>query len=180
MSGIIQSIAQAFTQDLERAKHTAKRDSALIALAGVFGLTAYAAGIVAAAIYASETYGPVASATIVGLSAILAMLVVIAVLKFLHLQDRREARRAEARTRLVSTLGTALLPLVLKSRATGNLAVIGGVALLANELLKTSSRPADPTAGTTAARPGISTAHSRRVNGVINPHIHSQQQESIR
>ena len=180
MSGFIKTIAEAFTQDVERAKRIARRDAILVALSGLFGLTAYAAGIVAATIYAAETYGPVASAMVLCLAAILAMLVVLVVLRVMQLRDRRETRRADSRTRLVATLGTALLPLVFKSRAAGTTALIGGIALVANELLKSSGRqPAHP-APSMAEQPRMQPTHTARVNGAINPHIHNRQQETYR
>lgn len=180
MSGLIKTIAEAFSQDVERAKRIARRDAILFALAGLFGLTAYAAGIAAATIYAAETYGPVASAMVLCLAAIFAMLVMIVALRIMQIRDRREARRAEARTRLVTTLGTALLPLVFKSRAAGTTALIGGIALVANELLKSSDRqPAQP-APSTAVRPRIQSTHAGRVNGAINPHFDDPQPENYR
>lgn len=178
MLDAIQSIAHAISGDVERFAKRSRRDAILFGLMVVFGGTAYAAAVTALAIYAAGQYGPVWGLFIVSLAAIFAMLVVIAIQQSAKARDRRIAAKAEARMRSISTLGAALLPLVLKSRAGSTAALVGGLAFVANEFLKSSSPPP-------AERHHSSGAPRRHmppppVNGAVNPYLQEKEQEFVR
>lgn len=176
MLDTIQSIADSFSIDVERAAKMTRRDVVMIGLATLFGLTAFVAGVAALSIYASELYGAVETAMVICLAGIFAMLVVIAVLRFKQRQDRLRAERADARYRIVTTLGTALLPMLLKSRAGGTAALIGGAAIVAKELLKSTPDRAQRRAARHRVPPGLNS----RVKGAVNPYLRTQAQENLR
>lgn len=177
MSDLLGDLAGFVGMEAQKVARHTRRNAILFALAGLLGLTAYVAAIVAASIYASAIYGPVATAIVVCLAAILLMLVVLAVQRAAHIRDQRQAARTNAQLKSMATLGAALVPALVKSGALGWTAAAGGAIYLARELLRPSSN------GRTTSDPEerrMPPARPPQTNGAINPHAARSRQENWR
>ena len=133
---MIQSLAPLLlsfvSRDFGAALQRTKRNGLLYLLAGILLLTAYGAGLAAAMLLLSETYGSVAALFALAIGALALAVAVLAGVLMLQRIERKKAVASPAGKAMLAVAAATLLPIVLKSRTLTGLATLGVIALLAS------------------------------------------------
>lgn len=104
-----------------------RRNAFLYCLVGLFGVTAYAAGILAGGLWLTELYGAVAAAGIIALStAVLALLLLCIAILVSNLERRREAM---VRRESLAAISTAVAGVAAGSRSMPLLLALAGAGI---------------------------------------------------
>lgn len=120
----------AASRDMRGLYRRAKRNTALMVLAGICFATAYVAGLVAAGAFLAPIYGPGLSALLIAATMAVIGLLVLAVLSFLKYRDKRRNARRRAGRSLAAAAAISILPQLTKSKGMLAVAAIGGLAYL--------------------------------------------------
>lgn len=121
----------AVSRDMRGIYRRAKRNTALMVVAGICFATAYLAGLVAAGAFLAPIYGPALAALLIAAAMAVIGLVVLAVLSFLKHRDKRRNARRRAGQNLAAAAAISILPQLTGSKSLLTLAAIGGLAFLA-------------------------------------------------
>ncbi|WP_137131441.1 hypothetical protein [Rhizobium sp. FY34] len=140
MGGLAPLLASLLAVDMRATLRRTRRTALFSAIAGLFLLTAYGAGVAAITVWLSTQMSMVAALGLVAIFALTIALILIAVLMMKNRADERRRREASAGNRtLMITAAFSALPFLMKSRPLMAAALTGGAALLALRLLGGSS-----------------------------------------
>lgn len=117
----------------------AKRKSLFIAVAGFFGLSAYAVALAGIVIWAGQVYGMMPAAFLVAAALGVTCLAFIVTMIVIDRMYQRKRRQAAARNALYASTLAAAAPTILRSRPLMLLAVAAGGAILASRIASGSS-----------------------------------------
>lgn len=123
-------LASLLTRDLGAALRRLRRSALVWALAGLFALAAYAAGLIAAGLALATVMAPAAAALAVGLSQLLLAALALSWLALVNARERRRLRHDDGHRTLATTAALAAALPLLGSRKGLALAALGGLALL--------------------------------------------------
>jgi len=136
MGGLAPLLMSLVSMDLRSTVQRLRRNTLLYAIAALFVLTAYGAGVAAFAVYLATMMSIAAALGIVALMAIAVALLLLSVVLLKNRVDERRRREQAAGNRaLMITAAVSALPILLKSRPLAAAAVVSGIALLATRFL---------------------------------------------
>lgn len=133
MTRAIPLALSAATRDMQGLYRRAKRNTALMVLAGICFATAYVAGLFAAGAYLAPIYGPGMAALLIAAAMAAIGVVVLAVLGILKYRDKRRNARRRSGQRLAAAAAVAMLPQLKSSKSLLVVAALGGLAYLATQ-----------------------------------------------
>jgi len=123
----------AVTRDMRGLYRRAKRNTALMVIAGICFATAYVACLVAAGAFLAPIYGTGVAALLIAAAMAVIGGIVLSVLSFLKYRDRRRNARRQAGQRLAAATAISVLPHLTKSKSLLIAAALGGLAYLATQ-----------------------------------------------
>ncbi|WP_377296745.1 hypothetical protein [Rhizobium sp. SGZ-381] len=140
MGGLAPLIASLVSMDMRSTVHRLRRNTVLYAIAALFVLTAYGAGVAAFAVYLATMMSIAAALGIVALLALAVALLVFSIVLLKNRADERRRREQAAGNRaLMITAAVSALPILLKSRPLAAAAVVSGLALLVTRFMGAGS-----------------------------------------
>lgn len=129
-------LASLLSVDVSLMVQRTRRNVVLYAIAALFLLTAYGAGVGALAVWLTSMMSAAAALGVVAALSLSIALVVLIVVMVKNRADERRRREAAANNRaLLMTTAVSLLPVMMKSRPLMAAAVTGGIALFALRML---------------------------------------------
>jgi hypothetical protein len=141
MGGLAPLLASLLAVDMRATVGRLRRTAVFYAIAGLFILTAYGAGVAALAIYLSTMMHPAAAFGLIALVSLIIALIVVGILALKNKAEERHRREAAAGNRtLMVTAALSALPIMMKSRPLMAAAVTGGVGLVVLRMLGGSAR----------------------------------------
>lgn len=146
LGGLAPILASLLAVDVHAMTKRLRRNAVLYAIAGLFLLTAYAAGVTALAVYLATKMHPAAAVGVVALAAlVVAMVFFLAIMigNRAEARRRRKAAAANSGKAMMLTAAMSALPLVIRSKPLVAVAVAGGLAMFAGSMLGGGSRSSD-------------------------------------
>ncbi len=129
-------LASLLSVDISLMVQRTRRNAILYAIAALFLLTAYGAGVGALIVWLSTRMDAAAAFGVVAGISLLIVLIVLLIVTVKNRADERRRREAAANNRaLLMTTAVSLLPVMMKSRPLMAAAVTGGIALFALRMM---------------------------------------------
>lgn len=119
-----------FASDIHATFSRAKRNFALLALIGLFLITAYVAGLIALGTHLAALYGPTMSALIVAASMVTVAIVFGLILLLLKQRDKKRKAKQLNASKLASAAALSILPHMASKKGLVAMAALGGLAYL--------------------------------------------------
>lgn len=142
LGGLAPVLASLLAVDMGAFTRRMRRNAVLYAIAGLFLLTAYVAGVAALAVYMATMMHPAAAVGIVALAAFVVAMIFLAVISICNRAEekrRRKAAAANSGKAMMLTAAMSALPLVIRSKPLAAVAVAGGLAVVLGRVLGGSS-----------------------------------------